>query len=150
MGRCTLTHHGMNNTISPFLKKAFPGMAFDVCSSDMTQEEAYRISYPVALATWTSFSENKSDAVVEYYRYIMDHVGYFAICGARGCIRSCMDRLEKAKRIENTFKEPFFRKKSWLMDNAPDKENLDRGVNQFREKYLDEKFPGMREGEYGS
>ena len=148
MGRCTLTHHGMNNTVSPFHKKAFPGMALDVCNSDMTEEEAYRLSYPMAKATWNSFSENKSNTVLEFYSYIMNHVGYFAICGARGCIRSCMNKLEKAKRIENLFKEPFYKKKSWLLDNKPDQEKLDRGVNQFREKYLDEKYPGIRDGEY--
>ena len=124
-------------------------MALDVCNSDMTEEEAYRLCYPLAQASWVTFSENKSNAVIEYYSYIMGHVGYFAICGARSCIRSCMDRLEKAKRIENLFKEPFYKKKSWLMDNKPDKENLDKGVNQFRDKYLDEKCPGIRKGEYG-
>ena len=40
MGRCTLTHHGQNNRISPFHKEAFPNMAFDVENSDMTEEEA--------------------------------------------------------------------------------------------------------------
>ena len=39
MGRCTLSHHGMNNECSPFLKKEFPNMAFDVRNSEMTEEE---------------------------------------------------------------------------------------------------------------
>ena len=148
MGRCCLTHHGMNNRISPFHKKAFPGMALDVCNSDMTEEEAYRLCYPVAGATWTSFSENKSPAVIEYYHYLINHGGYFALCGARSCIRSCMDRLEKAKRITNIFKEPFYKKKSWLMDYRPDQENLDKNINQFRDEFLDKKYPGVRKGEY--
>ncbi|MDD4125285.1 MAG: hypothetical protein PHW77_06155, partial [Eubacteriales bacterium] len=33
MGRCTLTHHGFNNTVSPFHKKDFPNMAFNVTTS---------------------------------------------------------------------------------------------------------------------
>jgi epoxyqueuosine reductase QueG len=40
MGRCTLSHHGMNNECSPFLKKEFPNMAFDVRNSPMTEKEA--------------------------------------------------------------------------------------------------------------
>jgi ferredoxin len=148
MGRCTLTHQGQNNTISPFHKKAFPQMAFDVKNSDMTEEEAYRICYPMADATWNSYSENKSDAVLEYYHYVKKHVSYFAICGARGCIRACMDMLEKAKRIENLFKEPFYKKKSWILENGPDKENIDRRLNPFREDYLDKKYPGILKNEY--
>ena len=48
MGRCTLSHHGMNNECSPFLKKEFPNMAFDVRNSEMTEEEAYIMSYTMA------------------------------------------------------------------------------------------------------
>jgi epoxyqueuosine reductase len=59
MGRCTLTHHGMNNEISPFLKKAFPNMAFDVRNSQMSEEEAYRLCYPLAQAQWsTTYNDN--------------------------------------------------------------------------------------------
>jgi len=70
-----------------------------------------------------------------------------AICGARGCIRACMNALEKANRIENTFKNPFYRKKSWLLPNQP--ETVSRGVNPYREAYIDEKYgKELREGEY--
>ncbi|MGM9611367.1 MAG: hypothetical protein ACI3ZE_07020, partial [Candidatus Woodwardiibium sp.] len=37
MGRCTLSHHGFNNECSPFHKKEFPNMAFDVRHTDMTE-----------------------------------------------------------------------------------------------------------------
>lgn len=147
MGRCTLTHHGMNNRISPFHKKAFPNMAFDVENSDMTEEEAYRMCYPLAQATWGStFSENPGNSVLEFYRYLMNHTGYFAVCGARGCIRACMDSLERAGRIENRFHNKFYKKKSWLMPNKPEK--VTEGVNPFRDKWLDEKYPGIRKNEY--
>lgn len=147
MGRCTLTHHGFNNKISPFLKKAFPNMAFDVDDSDMTEEEAYRLCYPIGQAHWgNTYSENPGNAVIEYYDYIMKHTGYFAVCGARGCIRACMDSLEKSGRIENTFVNPFYRKKSWLLPNKPEK--VVEGVNPFRDQWLDKKYPGIRKNEY--
>ena len=119
-------------------------MAFDVRNTDMTEEEAYILCYSLANAKWGR--KPGSGQVMEYYDYILKHTGYFAICGARGCIRACMNAMEKAGRIENTFKEPFYKKKSWLLSNKPEK--ISDGVNPFREEYLDEKYPGIRENEY--
>lgn len=144
MGRCTLSHHGMNNECSPFLKKEFPNMAFDVRNSEMTEEEAYIMSYTMAGGKWGRKPD--SNRVMGYYDYILSHTGYFAICGARGCIRACMNVLEKTDRIENKFHNPFYKKESWLLPNKPEK--ISRGVNPYREAYLDEKYPGIRENEY--
>lgn len=144
MGRCTLSHHGMNNECSPFLKKEFPNMAFDVRQSEMTEEEAYILCYTMAGAHWARKPEDTS--AIGYYDYIKSHTGYFAICGARGCIRACMNVLEKTDRIENRFHNPFYRKKSWIIPNAP--ETVSTGVNPYREKYLDAKDPTLRQREY--
>ena len=144
MGRCTLSHHGMNNECSPFHKKEFPNMAFDVRNSDMTEEEAYILTYSMAGAKWGR--KPHTDSVIEYYNYIKEHTGYFAVCGARGCIRACMDSLEKTGRIENQFHNRFYQKESWLLPNKP--ETVSRGVNPYREAYLDQKYPGIRENEY--
>jgi len=113
----------------------------------VTEEEAYRLAYPVALGTWTkSHYEENSGNVIKYYRYILDHCGYFAICGARGCIRACMDSLEKSKRIGNRFKNPFYRKKGWIL--PVERTGEVRGViNPFREEGLDRLYPSIREGE---
>ncbi|MCK9478693.1 MAG: hypothetical protein M0R40_04230 [Firmicutes bacterium] len=146
MGRCTLTHHGFNNEISPFLKKSFPNMEFEVKNSNMSEEEAYRLCYPMAQAQWgATFNDNNNKSVIEYYDYVMKHVGYFAVCGAKGCIRACMDSLENSKRITNTFKNPFYRKKSWVLSNKP--EEIAEGINPFRNEWLDKNYPGIRENE---
>lgn len=144
MGRCTLSHHGFNNECSPFHKKEFPNMAFDVRNTEMTEEEAYILCYSMATAKWKRKLGNNQ--ALEYYNYIINHTGYFAICGAKGCIRACMDKLEKAGRIENTFHNQFYKKPSWIIPNQPT--NISTGVNPFREQYLDERYPGIREGEY--
>lgn len=144
MGRCTLSHHGFNNECSPFHKKEFPNMAFDVRSTEMTEEEAYILCYSLARAKWGRKPE--TNAVLEYYDYILQHTGYFAICGARGCIRACMNVMEKSGRIENKFHNPFYKKPSWLLSNKP--EEVSRGVNPYREKYLDKNYPGIRRNEY--
>jgi len=144
MGRCTLSHHGMNNECSPFLKKDFPNMAFDVRNTQMSEEEAYMLCYTLANGKW---GRKPGNHLLPYNNYILSHTHYMAICGARGCIRACMNALEKANRIENTFKNPFYRKKSWLLPNQP--ETVSRGVNPYREAYIDEKYgKELREGEY--
>ena len=119
-------------------------MAFDVRNSEMTEEEAYILCYSMASAKWGRKPENT--AVMGYYDYIIKHTGYFAVCGARGCIRACMNSLEKTDRIENKFHNPFYKKESWLLPNKP--ETVSDGVNPYREQYLDEKYPGIRNGEY--
>lgn len=69
-------------------------------------------------------------------------------CGAcaRGCIRSCMDVLERSGRIEQTFHNKYFKKDRWKLPLHP--ENILRGVNPYREEYLDKHYPGIRENEY--
>ena len=119
-------------------------MAFDVRTSEMTEEEAYIFSYAIANSKWGRKPDTNS--VIGYYDYIITHTGYFAICGAKGCIRACMNALEKANRTENKFHNPFYRKKSWSLPNKP--LTVSDGVNPYREKFLDEKYPGIRENEY--
>lgn len=143
MGRCTLSHHGFNNECSPFIRKDFPGMAFDVRNSEMSEEEAYILTYSMANATWMRKPGQKA---MNYYSYVKEHTGYFAICGAKGCIRACMDVLERSGRIENVFHNRFYRKESWSLPNKPEK--IADGVNPFREEFLDEKYPGIRKNEY--
>ena len=144
MGRCTLSHHGFNNECSPFHKKEFPNMAFDVRSTQMTEEEAYILCYSMAGARWAR--KPGTGAVMEYYDYILRHTGYFAVCGARGCIRSCMDVMEKTKHCEETFHNPYFKRERWALPLHPEKHP--EGVNPYREAYLDEHYPGIRENEY--
>ena len=147
MGRCTLTHHGFNNMISPFHKKDFPNMAFDAANSDVTEEEAYKLTYPMATGTWgPTLFYGKTSRVLNYYDYVMNHVGYFAVCGARGCIRACMDNLERTNRIENTFNNKFYNKKSWIIPNERQEEK--GKINPWREEWLDEHYPGIRKNEY--
>ncbi|MFA5203793.1 MAG: hypothetical protein WC708_05245 [Lentisphaeria bacterium] len=99
MGRCTLTHHGLNWEASPFLKKDFPGLDLDVRHSTMSEEAAYKMAYPMADAKWGASPEFPAAACMTYYNQIKSHTDYFAICGAKGCIRACMDAMEKRRAI---------------------------------------------------
>lgn len=119
-------------------------MAFDVRSSQMTEEEAYILCYSLAGARWGR--KPGSHAVMEYYNHIIEHTGYFAICGAGGCIRACNDILERAGKVEQTFHNPYYKKECWSLPLHP--ETVSTGVNPYREAYLDEHYPGIRENEY--
>ena len=102
------------------------------------------MTYTMAKGIWGR--KPYDNAVMGYYDYIINHTGYFAICGAKGCIRACMDMLEKSGRIENTFHNQFYHKKSWTLSNTPEK--VSDGVNPYREEYLDKNYPGIRKNEY--
>jgi hypothetical protein len=117
MGRCTLTHHGMNWEASPFLKKDFPGLRLNVRETAMSEEAAYKLTYPNATATWGASAEFPSTATLPFYRQIMNHCGYFAVCGAKGCIRACMAGLETRKAIgQHAFPTKVFPRPPWKLD----------------------------------
>ncbi|NLC44294.1 MAG: hypothetical protein GX783_08425, partial [Clostridiales bacterium] len=94
----------------------------------------------------SNFYEENGGSIIKYYKYILNHCGYFALCGAKGCIRACMDSLEKSKRIENRFQNKFYRKKAWNIPNERVGEKVGV-INPFREEGLDKLYPGMRDGE---
>ena len=146
MGRCTMTHHGLNNRISPFLKKDLPNLEMDVQNMNITEEEAYRMTYTIAQGTWGSVYDQPDNSIIHYYKYVLSHVGYFAICGARGCICSCMDSLEKRKAIKNLFHNPLYKRPLWMLP-WQQKEKVGR-INAWREEYLDKRDPSMRKNEY--
>lgn len=116
MGRCTLTHQGMNWECSPFLKKDFPGLRLNVRDSEMSEEAAYKLAYPAATAKWVPSPEFPNRAILPYYQQIASHAQYFAICGAKGCIRSCMAGLEKRECIgQSNFPTPVFPRPPWQL-----------------------------------
>jgi ferredoxin len=115
MGRCTATHHGINYKASPFLKRFFPGFNLDITNTNMSEELAYKIGYTLALGKWGRENpEFPANDVNSFYRQILCHTGYYAVCGAKGCIRSCMEFQEKTKNIgQHSFETPVFPGPKW-------------------------------------
>ena len=138
MGRCTATHHGINWKASPFLKRFFPGFNLDICNTTMSEETAYKTGYTLALGLWGRTNpEFPGNKVVPYYKQILEHTGYFAVCGAKGCIRACMEFQEKAKNItQHTFKTPVFPGPKWEFQ-PPEKDETGGIVEK---KMLQDKF----------
>lgn len=115
MGICAATHHGFNKEVSPFLAKEFPGLRVNLREQRLSEEEAYKLSYSLAQATWRRTAEFPSGSVIDFYRMVMGVGGYFAVCGAVGCIRTCMDHLERTGRVGNAFHQPFRRRPMWRL-----------------------------------
>jgi epoxyqueuosine reductase len=114
MGRCTATHHGINYRASPFFKHDFPGLDLDIARADISEELAYRIAYTLGLGTWRATHEFPSPMISPFIRQMASHCGYFALCGARGCIRACMDFQERSGNIgQARFKTPVFPAGKW-------------------------------------
>lgn len=138
MGRCTLTHHGLNWEASPFLKKDLPGLDLNVRESNMSEEAAYRTTYPLAQAQWSPNLEFPTDSVISYYKQILSHTGYFAICGAKGCIRACMDSLERRKCIDQSaFSTKVFQRPMWKLDKPSSDETGGVAEGKFPREYND-------------
>jgi epoxyqueuosine reductase len=115
MGKCTLTHHGLNKEASPFLCLDCPGLVLDVAQQKLSEEEAYKLTYTLAQGTWRKTDEFPTGRVLDYYKTMLDSTGYFAVCGARGCIRACMINLEKSGRIEAQYENEFRKKEAWVI-----------------------------------
>jgi len=51
-----------------------------------------------------------------YYQFIDRRFRHHSICGARGCVRACMDHLEKTGRLEKQYKTPMIEGKQWVIE----------------------------------
>ena len=54
-----------------------------------------------------------------YSEFVMHRFRHLAICVGRGCLRACLDHLEKAGRIQAPFKNPFIERERWHLPGAP-------------------------------
>ena len=52
-----------------------------------------------------------------YYRFLDRRFRHHSICVARGCVRACMDHLEKSGRIERQYKTPMIEGKQWVIED---------------------------------
>ncbi len=128
MGRCTATHHGINYKASPFLKRYFPGFNLDITDTTMSEELAYKITHSLGLATWGRQNpEFPGNMGSPYIKQVSSHCGYLAVCGAKGCIRACMEFQEKTKNIpQNNFQTPVFPGPKWEL--CPPHEDKTGGI----------------------
>ncbi|MDD2708961.1 MAG: hypothetical protein PHV34_13325 [Verrucomicrobiae bacterium] len=99
---CSIAYCGGVREVSPFLP---PGKEIDLAKSNKDRSgdgrPDLRKQLPFADATLSTFHH------------------WPAIEGARGCIRACMDHLEKKDRLTRKFHNPFRTKKPWALKDQP-------------------------------
>lgn len=115
MGKCTLTHHGLNKEASPFLAKDCPGLHMPVAEQDCSEEEAYKLTHAIGRATWRKTPEFPTGHVLDYAYTMLNGVGYYAVCGARGCIRACFMSNGPAGGPDRKFHNEFRKKPMWTL-----------------------------------
>ncbi|MHC4591228.1 MAG: hypothetical protein ACYS8L_00875 [Planctomycetota bacterium] len=59
--------------------------------------------------------DSSEENLPPYFRFLRHRFRHHSICGARGCVRACMDHLEKAGRIEKQYHTPMIEGKQWVM-----------------------------------
>lgn len=108
LGKCKLTHHGLNRCNSPFLIKKYPGLYLPMAEQEVTWREAWDLG-------WGIFP------TVEGYGFLAKW-GVPALCGARGCIVGCMKHMEKRGRVANRFRTRpgFSDEKPWRLPAKPE------------------------------
>lgn len=118
MGRCTMSYHGGDAMMSPFIHKSFPGWHFDVREQDISEEAAYKLVWTLSTTEWRKTAEFPSGYIIEGHAYTFKwgEAGSYGIEGSRGCMRSCFNHLEKRKKIEQTFEGgEFIKRPRWIL-----------------------------------
>lgn len=107
LGKCKLTHFGLNRKNGQFLAKRYPGLYLPIVEQEVTWKEAWDFG-------WSVFPS------VPYFDAI-SRFGVPALCGARGCIIACMKHMEKRGRVLNKFrtKPVFSEEEPWSLPEKP-------------------------------
>jgi hypothetical protein len=119
MGRCVLVYHGGDPRVSPFIPKSLPGYHFDLTKQKMSEEAAYKFCWPMSTGSWRPTEEFPEGFIIEGHAYLQKWGvgGSYAVEGSRGCMRSCMNYLEKHGLIEQTFRGgDFIKRPRWMLD----------------------------------
>lgn len=108
LGKCKLTHFGLNRKNGQFLVKKYPGLYIPIPEQQVAWKEAWDLG-------WGVFP------TVPYF-HAMSQFGVPALCGARGCIIGCMKHMEKRGRVKNRFrvKPVFSEDKPWELPEKPE------------------------------
>ena len=106
LGKCKLTHFGLNKRSGPFFAKRFPGVHMAVGEQEVTWLEAWDLGRAM-FPTMPALQALSAHPV--------------AACGARGCIVGCMKHVEKKETVGNTFNTgPVFSEDApWSLGEEP-------------------------------
>jgi len=63
--------------------------------------------------------DSSPDNPPPYYQFLRHRFRHHSICGARGCVRACMDHLEKTGRIKKRYATPMVEGEQWVIKDVP-------------------------------
>ncbi len=118
MGKCTLSYHGGDSSVSPFIHKAFPGWNIDVKKQNMSEEAAYKFCWSLSLGSWRKTPEFPEGYIIPGHADLgkWGVGGSYGIEGSRGCMRSCFNHLEGKRKAGQQFENPeFIHRKRWML-----------------------------------
>ena len=69
MGKCTLSYHGGDSTMSPFIHKSFPGWDIDAPKQEFSEEAAYKFCWTLSTGKWRRTEEFPSGYIIEGHGY---------------------------------------------------------------------------------
>ncbi len=122
-GRCTLGYHGGDPMLSPFIHKSLPGYRCNVAEQTISENNAYKLCWPMSLDRWTPTDEDPSGYRIEGHARLKEWGGdgSYGIGGSRGCMRSCFDHLEATGGCDQTFENGrFIKRERWLLPDTVD------------------------------
>ncbi len=93
LGKCKLTHWGLNELASPFVKKDMPGFKLNIDEQTMMWYEAYNFGMKL------SKNSKYLDTMSTGFQEIGQGGRPGSVCGATGCVQACYEVLKKAGRI---------------------------------------------------
>lgn len=81
---------------------------------------------------WTG--NEKEGEIPDYHKGALDRFKTLSICAGRGCIRFCLDHLEKTGRIEAKFKTPMIERERWKVKPVTLKHTLEQQPREIKKK----------------
>jgi len=118
MGKCTMSYHGADSTVSPFIHKSFPGWDIDASKQEFSEEAAYKFCWTLSQSNWRKTKEFPDGYIIPGHAYLLKwgEAGSYGVEGSRGCMRSCFNHLEKRGKIKQTFNGgEFIKRERWLL-----------------------------------
>ncbi len=60
--------------------------------------------------------DSSRDNPPHYFQFLQRRFRHQSTCGGRGCVRACVDHLEKAGRLAETYRTPMIEGEQWVIE----------------------------------
>ncbi len=128
--KCTAVYQAGTKEISPFMPEEVKQYIDNIVSGVWGNDESEMLDYTNHSDVW--------DYLKEKYPYIANAWESFhhpaAMCGSRGCIRACLDHLDKKGVLARKFRYSFRDRKPWSIINTKTGKGEDGGIQDDNKK----------------